>query len=1335
MHLLAAKPGGFNDDEGIIDLQQSAADIVILAAQDSSLSLLAQRAEQLPEHYPSIRLANFVNLTKPAAFDLYAHRVLEKAKLIVVSLLGGKPYFAYGVEQLQQICHQTGAQLALVPGDDQPDEELFNASSVTRPDLLRLWRYLREGGVRNTDNFYRFIQQTFFEHSLSVADKAAIVEEPRPFPRTLIFCPEQQEQTFQEWQQKSEQRRQQINEPLPTALLLFYRSHLQAGNTKAFAEFIQILERYGLTVLPVATTSLKEPECKALVDQLAERSDCRVILNTTAFSIRSTTLAESEHGPGNAHLSSQPDQLEPEALFAVNAPVLQVILAANSEADWLEHSQGLRARDIAMNIALPEMDGRIITRAISFKDAAGRSERTEYDQVSYRLQVDRAQFVAELARRWAELARKGNAEKRVALILANYPTRDGRIGNGVGLDTPASTIEILNALAQAGYSVENIPATGTALVHELLGNVTNDLSSLDLRPCQQSLAIEEYQHYFNALPAEAQQAVLDRWGLPEQDPKVRSGRIMIAGIRLGETFVGIQPARGFNIDVAANYHDPDLVPPHSYLAFYFWLRHCYQVDAFIHIGKHGNLEWLPGKGVALSNQCWPDIALGPMPHLYPFIVNDPGEGAQAKRRSQAVVLDHLMPPMTRAESYGELQELEQLVDEYYQAIGLDPRREAFLRKKILDLVDRTQLIAELNLKDQETDDDNAVLNELDAYLCELKEAQIRDGLHTYGVKPTGEQRIDTLVALTRLPRGEQRVQDASILECLVKDFELTLDEDNQQKLFNPLKFEASRPWNGPRPAILENIDNSSWRTHADTRERLELLAKHLVTHYFSQDETLAQTTDDLRELEPVPPIERMHSAIRKIGALFDIDVGLKPNLLLHTEQLFKHIETVIIPAFDGSAPEELRQLLNGLNGGFVPPGASGAPTRGRLDVLPTGRNFYSVDSRSIPTPAAWELGQASAEQLVLRHLQEHGDYPTTLGLSVWGTATMRTGGDDIAQAFALMGIKPIWAAGSNRVIDFEILPNFLLNRPRVDVTLRVSGFFRDAFPNVMTLFDAAVSALAEHEEPGNTNTIKQRVLKDTALLTENGMAPEKARQQASWRVFGSKPGAYGAGLQGLIDERCWDTAADLAEAYINWGGYAYGQNNKGTAAFDTFEHRLGQLQAVVQNQDNREHDLLDSDDYYQFQGGMTNAVRVISGETPAVYHSDHSNPSDPKIRTLQEELNRVIRSRVVNPKWINGMQRHGYKGAFEMAATVDYLFAYDATTDMVADYQYEMVTDRYLFDDQNRAFLEQHNPKALQEMAERMMEAIQRGLWEASEEYAEKLENLLLAIEEKLEEG
>ena len=784
--------------------------------------------------------------------------------------------------------------------------------------------------------------------------------------------------------------------------------------------------------------------------------------------------------------------------------------------------------------------------------------------------------------------------------------------------------------------------------------------------------------------------MLERWGEPRQDPKCRSERLMIAGIRLGETFVGIQPARGYNLDLAANYHDPDLVPPHSYLAFYFWLRHRYCVDAVIHLGKHGNLEWLPGKGSGLSAECWPDIALGPVPHFYPFIVNDPGEGAQAKRRAQAVIVDHLMPPMTRAETYGELAALENLVDEYYQALGLDSRREQWLRDEILKLAGETRLSDELQLGDSADDDE--LLKELDTWLCEIKEAQIRNGLHILGELPPREKQVDTLVALLRLPRGEG---DAArgILHALAED--LALDIDGEP--YDPL-VDSTDDWSGPRPEALAAVSDLAWRSVADTRERLEILAAQLIDRYLFED----------TDLEACP--------LRKTAALL------------------AHARESLVPALEQSVENELQALVDGLEGRFVDPGPSGAPTRGRLDTLPTGRNFFAVDNRSIPSPAAWAIGQRSAQALIERHLQEHGDYPQQVGLSVWGTATMRTGGDDIAQAFALMGVRPVWAPGSQRVIDFELVPTMQLGRPRIDVTLRVSGFFRDAFPNVMKIYDAAVLALADYEEPGGLNTIRNNIEARAEELRSAGMETEQARREASYRVFGSKPGAYGAGLQGLIDERCWDSGADLATAYLNWGGYAYGQDAEaGREARDAFSDRLSRLDTVIHNQDNREHDILDSDDYYQFQGGMTNAVRELSGQTPQVYHSDHSNPALPKVRTLKEELNRVIRARVLNPKWQAAMRDHGYKGAFEMAASVDYLFAYDATTNLIDDYQYAQVSESLLFDAVNQQFLRHNNLPALEEMAERLLEATQRGLWRDHGDYGERLQSLLLDIDAQQE--
>ncbi|MBX9633636.1 MAG: cobaltochelatase subunit CobN, partial [Magnetospirillum sp.] len=586
----------------------------------------------------------------------------------------------------------------------------------------------------------------------------------------------------------------------------------------------------------------------------------------------------------------------------------------------------------------------------------------------------------------------------------------------------------------------------------------------------------------------------------------------------------------------------------SYLAFYAWLRESFRADALIHMGKHGNLEWLPGKSLALSETCFPEAALGPWPNLYPFIVNDPGEGTQAKRRAQAVIIDHLTPPLTRAESYGPLRELERLVDEYYEAAGVDPRRLAILRKDILTTASAAGLDRDLGIAPG--DDADTALSKLDNHLCELKELQIRDGLHIFGLSPTGDQRIDLLVALARVPRG-QAPGDASLLRALAGD--LGLD-------FDPLDCVLGDAWTGARPQEL--AEGEAWRTNGDTVERLELLARALVAG------------------APCP------AAWTRTGAVLD------------------SIRDRLAPSIDACGSAEIAGLLAGLDGRFVAPGPSGAPTRGRPDVLPTGRNFFSVDTRTVPTPAAWSLGWKSAQLLLERHLQEHGNWPKALALTAWGTSNMRTGGDDIAQGLALMGVRPLWDTGSRRVTGFEIMPATVLDRPRVDVTLRVSGFFRDAFPDLINLFDSAVRAVAALDEPADVNPLAARVRADSGRL---------GGDRAAARVFGSKPGAYGAGLQALIDEKGWTTEADLAEAYLAWGGWVYGAGSDGEAGHELFRNRLGAVEAVVQNQDNREHDLLDSDDYYQFEGGLAAAVKHVSGTAPAVYHADHSRPESPRI--------------------------------------------------------------------------------------------------------------------------
>ncbi|WP_413795052.1 MULTISPECIES: cobaltochelatase subunit CobN [unclassified Pseudomonas] len=1255
MHLLRTQPGGFVSDDNIADLGQTPAELVILCSGDSSLALLAEAARQLPDDYPEFRLANPMQVQNHASVDLYFEDVLRHAKVILLSLHGGIGYWRYGIERLMALAGR-GVKLILVPGDDRPDPELSDLSNVAAADRDRLWQFLRQGGLGNALDLFHNLGSQWFGRDYPWA-------EPQALPRTAIYHPLKTSASLGDWQTD-------WSVGQPVAAVLFYRSHLQAANTAFIDVFCQRLHAAGLNPLPIAVASLKEPACLAQVEDWLDEVEAGVILNTTGF----------------AQSSPEAPHLRP---FRRNIPVIQAICAQDNEPGWRASEQGLGPRDLAMHIALPELDGRIISRPISFKDLAWRSERSQSDVVCYRATPERMDFVAELARRWTTLARLPNAQKRVALILANYPTRDGRIGNGVGLDTPAAALNILQTLQVEGYPLPaELPASGTALIQQLLGGVSNDLDSLDLRPCHQSLALAEYQALFDALPEANRQAVLARWGSPERDPMFREGRLMVAGLRLGLTFVGIQPARGYQVDPSAVYHDPDLVPPHSYLAFYFWLRHTYGVHGVIHVGKHGNLEWLPGKGVGLSENCWPDVLLGPLPNIYPFIVNDPGEGAQAKRRTQAVIIDHLMPPLTRAETYGPLRHLELLADEYYDAQLLDPRRARELQRDILDLVRETHIDRELQLDVAlDSEADAAIwLPRLDTYLCDLKESQIRDGLHIFGESPSGRLRIDTLLALLRIPRGDGKGAQSSLLRALAKAFGLG---------FDPLDCALADPWAGDRPEALRQVSAEPWRTAGDTRERLELFAAQLIE----------QALDGAVEQLDAPGWEVVGSII-------------------------ENLRSIVAPRLDACGPAEMRGLLDALNGRFVPAGPSGAPSRGRLDVLPTGRNFFSVDVRNLPTTTAWRIGFQSANLILERHLQDHGDHLRQLGLSVWGTATMRTGGDDIAQAMALMGVRPVWATGSQRVDDFEILPLSLLDRPRVDVTLRVSGFFRDAFANLIRLFDAAVQAVAALDEPDDLNPLAAKVRSERDALLASGLEADAAARQAGWRVFGAKPGAYGAGVQGAIDGRLWQSREDLAEVYLNWGGYAYGASDEGTAAQEQFSRRLSQVQAVLQNQDNREHDLLDSNDYYQFQGGMLAAVETLSGDAAASYHGDHSQPDLPKIRTLKEELNRVIRSRAANPKWIDGVKRHGYKGAFELAATVDNLFAFDATTRLIDDHQYALLADAYLLDPDTRDFVRQHNPDALRDMTERMLEAQQRGMWQAPGEYREALENLLLDIEE-----
>ncbi|WP_147126352.1 cobaltochelatase subunit CobN [Shimia ponticola] len=1218
MHLLAATPGSAVDAQEPVDLGQSPADVVVISAADTELAALSQARSEMADA-PTLRLANLTHLSHPLSVDMHLEACASKSRLVICRLLGGAGYWRYGFEQYAAHLQAARVPVAFLPGDDKPDTELRELSTVTAEDYDALWAYLVEGGPENAKRFL-----TYTRAILDSTDKPAPAT---PLLKAGLYWPGMENPDIARIQNACAPN-------APVVPLIFYRALVQGAGLNPINRLVKSLTRRGLAPLPIFVASLKDPLSVATLQNFFETAPPSVILNCTAFAVGSPH--QGDDGLDN-----------PLTMPAANkAPVFQVVLAAGSEEAWRDGTNGLSARDIAMNVALPEVDGRVLSRAVSFKDEAFFDEATECPIATYRAEGTRIEFVADLAANWARLRSTAPADKQVALILANYPNKDGRLANGVGLDTPQATVNMLHLLATNGYSVEDAPASSADLMDQILAGPTNWLTDRSDRDGGVTLPLDTYEGHYKKLPYGVRQQIEDRWGAPEADPfyvsKILAPQASAAGgfklsvLQFGNVTVGVQPARGYNIDPTETYHDPDLVPPHNYLAFYFWLRHVQGADAIVHMGKHGNLEWLPGKALSLSEECLPEAVFGPTPHLYPFIVNDPGEGTQAKRRAQAVIIDHLTPPLTRAETYGPLKDLEALVDEYYEAAGVDPRRIKHLREQILSMTAATGLDRDAGMEGTDTDSD---LAKLDAYLCDLKEAQIRDGLHIFGTSPEGVQRRDLAIALARVPRGKGQGGDASLIRALAADCGVDID---------PLDCDMAAPYNGPRHKFLETAGSGPWRSNGDTVERLEDLA------------ILAVQWKDT------------------------------PKHFTHTAPVLEEMHAKLIPAIRACGDAEGTGLLTGLAGQFVASGPSGAPTRGRPDVLPTGRNFFSVDSRAVPTPTAWALGWKSANLLIEKHLQDHGDWPRSLLLSAWGTANMRTGGDDIAQCLALMGVKPTWDAANRRVTGFEVLPQSVLGRPRVDVTLRVSGFFRDAFPGLIDLVDAAARAVQALDEPEADNP---------------------ARANPGARVYGSKPGAYGAGLQAMIDERLWKDKDDLGRAYIEWSSYAYGNGRDGARDQAGFENRLERAEAVVQNQDNREHDILDSDDYYQFEGGAAAAIHAMQGRDRPVYHNDHSRPERPVIRTLDDEIARVVRSRVVNPKWIEGVKRHGYKGAFELAATVDYMFAFSATTGAVKGHHFDAVEAAFLADEDTRDFIAEANAPALADIADRLQEAIDRGLW------------------------
>jgi len=1092
MHIVRVEARTLDEAAAAVDLGQSPADIVFLSFSDSDLSSIAAASEATPGGWPSLRLANLSLLKHPFSVDLYIEKVCARARFVLVRLLGGMDYWRYGVDELAAAAKAQGFHLAIVPGDRFEDPRLAAASTVKPDEIAQLWRYFESGGPENAAACLGFIARKLGAEAIAPEPSAVA-----PFGMYRRGCHAEERESLR-------------------ALIVFYRSIFMAGDAAPIDALSDALAARRVSVDSVYVTSLKDAEARAPLASLIAARPYDVILNATAFSARLD-------GAGGV-------------LDSADAPVLQVILAGARIEQWAASARGLGPADLAMHVVLPEFDGRVLSRAISFKSEGQRNDQLEYSRVTHCPHPDRIAYVADLAVAWANLRRKHAAERRIACVLSDYPAKGGRVGYAVGLDAPASVAAIATDLREAGYDIGSVPPASDLITHLSTGDG------------EAVFALADYDQALAEAPAAFANAMRAQWGSSENDPLVRGGAFRFRIVRAGRLTIAVQPDRGRAQSRKTEYHDATLAPRHAYFAFYLWLRRVERIDVMIHLGTHGTLEWLPGKSVALSSACAPEIILGPMPVVYPFIVNNPGEAAQAKRRIGAVTIGHLTPPLIDAGLHGAAQDLEALYDEYAEAQDLDPRRARAIAGLILDRGRDSGLLEECAASDLAPTD---AIRTLDAWLCDLKELRIGDGLHVYGRAPEGGLDLASFAD----PEGEQEAVAETLAAC---------------------------------------------------------------------------------------------------------------------------------------ADAERLALSSALDGRFIEPGPAGAPSRGRLDVLPTGRNLYSIDPRAVPTRNAWEIGKRTAEDVVARYAQDHGEWPKRIVLDLWGSATMRTGGDDIAQAFALLGIRPKWDHASNRVSGFEILPLAMVGRSRVDVTLRISGLFRDVFPSQIALLHQAIEAVAGLDESSQDNPL--------------------AGEKAPLRIFGAAPGRYGIGLTRTLAEGAWSQRDELGAAYLAATGYAYSGEADVVKAPDAFAGRVANADAFVHVQDIDGQDVLDSDAYSEHEGGFA-AAASRTGRSPALYHVDTKRADRTVVRPLAQEIARVLRGRVINPIWIAGQMRHGHRGAVEIAEALDNLFAYAAMTEAVTSRQFDLLFDATLGDERVRDFLLGANPLAARGMAARFDEAAHRGFW------------------------
>ncbi len=1223
----------------------------------------------------------WANPSKAAHTDLAA--ALEASDLIVVRLLGSPRDLCSGFLRFRA----AGKPMVVVGGEQTPDAALMEQSTVPVGVAAQAHVYLAQGGPGNLAQLHAFLSDTVLLTGIGF-------EPPAEQPTWGLL-------------------RASSVDAAPRVGILFYRAQQAAGNTTYVEALARAVDAAGGVGVPIFASSLRDAPAD-LLEYLG-----------TLDALITTVLAAGGTRPATVSAGEDDEGWDVRALAALDIPMLQGLCLTSPREAWASSDDGMSPLDVATQVAVPEFDGRLITVPFSFKE-------TDADGLPHYVpDTERCRRVAEIAVNHARLRHIPPAERRIALVLSAYPTKHSRIGNAVGLDTPVSAIRLLRAMRAAGYDLGepgDIPGTdplpevegeepdttaGNALIHALIDAGGQDpewLTADQLSGQPVRISADTYRGWLSELPDDLVAAVTKAWGEApgelfvdrSRDP---AGEIVAATVQAGNVVILVQPPRGFGENPIAIYHDPDLAPTHHYLATYRWIEREFGAHAVVHLGKHGNLEWLPGKNLGMSASCGTDAALGSLPLIYPFLVNDPGEGTQAKRRAHATIVDHLVPPMARAEAYGDIARLEQLLDEYGNVAAMDPAKAPALQGEIWTLIQAAQLHHDLGLSERPDEQEfGDFVMHVDGWLCEIKDVQIRDGLHVLGQPPEGDALVNLVLAILRANQvfGGQVNGVPGLRAALglapTPPAAVVVSSPSTSAPLHAFGPTAEGP-NGSKGA--EVGAEESWRAQTDVVEaQARALVEALAAAGWREDAVPTLVADALRH-----------------GQGADVE-GVIASL--------RFACTEVVPRL-AKTSGEIAAVLHALDGGYVPAGPSGSPLRGLVNVLPTGRNFYSVDPKAIPSRLAWQTGQAMADSLLARYLADTGDYPRSVGLSVWGTSAMRTSGDDIAEVLALMGVLPVWDEMSRRVVDLEVIPLEELQRPRIDVTVRISGFFRDAFPHVVAMLDDAVRLVAGLDEPDEQNYVRAHTAAD---LADHG-----DHRRATTRIFGSKPGSYGAGILPLMEAGNWRDDSDIAEVYTTWGGYAYGRDLDGAPARDDMEANYRRINVAAKNIDTREHDIADSDDYFQYHGGMIATVRALTGSEPAAYVGDSTSPESVKTRSLTEETARVFRARVVNPRWIAAMQRHGYKGAFELAATVDYLYGFDATAGVVPDWMYAQLAEKYVLDKENQDFMRHANPWALNGIIEKLNEAADRGLWaEPDPEQLAELQRVYLDVEGDLED-